>query len=70
MEATQYSKLLADIPEVDIVITMGCNVQYSFLPCSFGRLGEDPTGKNGEAFLDTIRQIEGKSLNLKCSLFV
>ncbi|MGL4624035.1 MAG: arsenate reductase ArsC, partial [Culicoidibacterales bacterium] len=26
MNATQSSKLLADIPEVDIVITMGCNV--------------------------------------------
>ena len=26
MEETQYSKLLSDIPPVDIVITMGCNV--------------------------------------------
>ena len=26
MEQLQYPKLLADIPEVDIVITMGCNV--------------------------------------------
>ena len=34
MEATQHSKLLSDIPEVDVVITMGCNVQCPFLPCS------------------------------------
>jgi len=34
MEKEQYSKLLADIPPVDIVITMGCNVECPFLPCS------------------------------------
>ena len=26
MEATQTSKLITEIPEVDVVITMGCNV--------------------------------------------
>ena len=26
MEKTQYSKLLSDLPEIDMVITMGCNV--------------------------------------------
>lgn len=34
MEQTQYSKLLADIPEVDVGVTMGCNVKRPFLPCS------------------------------------
>ena len=34
MEESQYSKLLSDIPPVDVVITMGCNVQCPFLPCS------------------------------------
>ena len=33
MEKTQYSKLLSDIPPVDVVITMGCNVNCPFLPC-------------------------------------
>lgn len=33
MEQTQHSKLLADIPPVDVVITMGCNVTCPFLPC-------------------------------------
>lgn len=35
MELTQYSKLLTDIPEVDIVITMGCNVNCPHLPCKY-----------------------------------
>lgn len=33
MNETQYSKLLSDIPEVDVVITMGCNVQCPSLSC-------------------------------------
>ena len=33
MNETQKSKLLVDIPEVDIVVTMGCNVQCPNLPC-------------------------------------
>ena len=40
MEASQHSKLLSDIPAVDVVITMGCNVQCPFLPCSTGRIGD------------------------------
>ena len=67
MEETQYSKLLSDIPPVDVVITMGCNVQCPFLPCSHREDWglEDPTGKNDEAFWETIRQIESKVLDLK-----
>ena len=66
MEATQYSKLLSDIPEVDVVITMGCNVQCPFLPCSHREDWglEDPTGKSDEVFLKTIRLIEEKILQL------
>ena len=70
METTQHSKLLSDLPQVDVVITMGCNVQYPFLPCSqredWGL--EDPTGKSDEAFLETIRLIEEKVLDLKARL--
>ena len=70
MEKSQYSKLLADIPEVDIVVTMGCNVHCPFLPCSHREDWglEDPSGKSDEAFLETIRQIETKVLNLKARL--
>lgn len=67
MEETQYSKRLSDIPPVDVVITMGCNVQCPFLPCTHREDWglEDPTGKNDEVFLETIRQIEEKILRLK-----
>ena len=70
MEATQYSKLLYDIPEVDVVITMGCNVQCPFLPCSHREDWglEDPTGKSDKAFLGIINQIEQKIHDLKTKL--
>ena len=70
MEETQRSKLLADIPEVDVVITMGCNVQCPFLPCSHREDWglEDPSGKPDAAFLETIRLIEEKVLELKARL--
>lgn len=70
MEASQYSKLLTEIPKVEAVITMGCNVQCPFLPCSHREDWglEDPTGKSDEAFLDVIREIERKVLVLKDKL--
>lgn len=67
MEAEgQYSKLLSEIPTVDVVITMGCNVQCPFLPCKIREDWglEDPTGKPDEAFMETISAIENKILNL------
>jgi len=67
MEATQHSKLLSDIPQVDVVITMGCNVQCPNVPCllreDWGL--EDPTGKDDGAFIETIRLIEEKIINLR-----
>lgn len=71
MEAEgQRSKLLAEIPAVDVVITMGCNVQCPTLPCAWREDWglEDPTGKSDEAFRKTMRLIEGKILDLKASL--
>ena len=67
MEQTQRSKLLEDIPAVDVVVTMGCNVQCPFLPCSHREDWglEDPSGKEDPAFLETIRRIEEKILDLK-----
>lgn len=62
----QYSKLLAEIPAVDVVVTMGCNVQCPFLPCKMREDWglDDPTGKSDEAFMETIYSIENKILNL------
>ena len=67
MEQTQYSKLLSEIPPVDIVITMGCNVSCPFLPCRYREDWglDDPSGQSDEIFLETIRTIEGKIMNLK-----
>ena len=67
MEATQYSKLLSDIPPVDVVITMGCNVQCPFLPCKYREDWglDDPTEKSDEEFIGVIRQIESKIVSLK-----
>ena len=67
MDQTQYSKLLSDIPAVDVVITMGCNVRCPHLPCSHREDWglEDPSGKDDAAFLETIRRIEEKVLDLR-----
>ena len=61
MEQTQYSKLITQLPPVDIVVTMGCNVSCPTLPCSHREDWglEDPTGKADEEFLavmDTIAE--------------
>lgn len=67
MEQTQRSKLLEDIPPVDVVVTMGCNVNCPYLPCKrredWGL--EDPTGKSDEEFKKIIKKIEEKILQLK-----
>ena len=67
IEESQKSKLLSDIPELDIVITMGCNVNCPYLPCKrredWGL--EDPTGKSDEEFIRTIKLIENKLEDLK-----
>lgn len=62
MNETQKSKLLSDLPEVDIVIKMGCNVVCPHLPSKhiedWGL--EDPTGKSEEEFIKTAKIIEDK----------
>ena len=70
MESTQYSKLLSEIPPVDVVITMGCNVHCPALPCEFREDWglEDPSGKSDAQFLQTIAKIEEKILELKSRL--
>ena len=67
MEESQKSKLLRDIPELDIVITMGCNVNCPYLPCKHREDWglDDPTGKSDEEFIKTIKLIENKLEDLK-----
>lgn len=60
MEKEQYSKLLQDIPPVDIVVTMGCNVDCPYLPCKHREDWglDDPTGKSDGEFKAVISTIE------------
>ena len=66
MEETQSSKLVSEIPTVDVVITMGCNVNCPWLPCKHREDWglEDPTGKDDETFRKVIQQIEDKMIEL------
>ena len=68
MEADgQRSKLLSDLPPVDVVVTMGCNVRCPSLPCKWREDWglDDPTGQPDQVFTETIRLIEEKVLALK-----
>lgn len=70
MEKTQHSKLIDEIPPVDVVVTMGCNVECPYLPCKkrtdWGL--DDPSGKSDETFLQVIQEIEQRILELKDEL--
>ena len=66
MEKAQYSKLLSEIPQVDIVITMGCNVNCPVIPCKYREDWglNDPTGKTDAEFSKIIHSIHTKILEL------
>ena len=70
MELMQRPKLLAELPPVDVVVTMGCNVECPYLPSKrredWGL--EDPTGKSDEEFIRVIKTIEAKVHELADSL--
>ena len=67
MEKTQFSKLISDIPNPDILITMGCNVSCPYVPCKHREDWglEDPTGKSDDEFIKTVRTIEDRIIDLK-----
>ena len=66
MNETQKSKLLSDIPEVDIAIKMGCNVVCPYLAAKHTEDWglEDPTGKSDEEFIKIAKTIEVKVKDL------
>ena len=70
MEQTQYSKLISNIPDPDVAISMGCNVGCPFIGRVFDdNWGlEDPTGKADEEFKIIIREIERRVLQLRNEL--
>ena len=59
-----------DIPAPDIAISMGCNVGCPFIGRAFDdNWGlEDPTGSEDQVFVEIIREIEKRILQLKQSL--
>ena len=68
MEANgQNSKLITDIPDVDIAISMGCNVGCPFIGRAFDdNWGlDDPTGKSDDDFKAVIQRIEENIMELK-----
>lgn len=62
MEKTQYSKLITELPEIDITIKMGCNVICPFIDSKYEEDWglDDPTGKSDEEFEIVITEIEKK----------
>lgn len=66
MEKTQKSKLIDTLPEVDIVVTMGCNVYCPYLPSKHREDWglDDPTGKSKDIFIETAKTIESKIIDL------
>lgn len=70
MEADQYPKLLSQVPQGDVIVSMGCNVTCPYLPgalhLNWGL--EDPSGKGDGVFLRVMGEIEEKVLALRDTL--
>ena len=66
MEKGQHSKLITDLPQIDITVKMGCNVVCPIAPSDYEEDWglEDPTGKSDDEFKKTAGTIEGKIKDL------
>ena len=60
MEKDQYSKLIDDLPDIDISITMGCDVVCPIVENQYTEDWnlDDPTGQDDEFFRGIISKIE------------
>ncbi len=68
MNKTQSSKLIGELPnDLDVLITMGCNVECPYLPCKYREDWglDDPSGLDDEAFYETERLIDEKLASLR-----
>ena len=67
MEKTQHPKLINEIPQADMLISMGCNVGCPFVGKEFDDNWQldDPTGKDDQEFIKVIHEIKEKVLKLK-----
>ena len=70
MELHQKSKLLSEIPKVDIVVTMGCNVNCPIVSCTYREDWglDDPSGKFDEEFRIIRSTIKAKMEDLICRI--
>lgn len=68
--AAQESKNIADIPDPDIVISMGCMDGCPFIGRGYDEDWgiPDPTGESDAVFISTIRTIEEKVRDLALRL--
>ena len=62
MNASQHSKTTDEIPELDIVITMGCEVDCPWLESKHREDWglDDPSGKEDKYFIETAQTIHSK----------
>lgn len=66
MEQTQYSKTVDNIPEPDLVISMGCDVGCPYIGRPFDDNWNlpDPTGQSDEVFEAVMEEIHRRILEL------
>lgn len=66
MNVEQKPKLIDSLPELDIVITMGCNVDCPWLPSKHREDWglDDPSGLSDSEFIKTANLIEEKVKDL------
>lgn len=62
MEESQHSKLIDVLPEIDVKVTMGCNVICPFLDSKYEEDWglDDPSGKSDDEFRKVIDTIDKK----------
>lgn len=61
MEARQAPKLIDQVPQVDVIITMGCNVTCPVLPYEYETEDwglDDPSGQADDEFMKVIEEID------------
>ena len=68
--ASLEPKSLACLPDIDILITMGCGVDCPSLPAMYREDWglEDPTGRGDDAFLRTMRVIQQRVIGLRARI--
>lgn len=66
MSKTQKPKLIGDMPKIDIVIKMGCEVACPYLPSKHEEDWglDDPSGKSDNEFILTAKKLEDKIKDL------